>query len=836
MKIKIQANHLCRFILLMFFSVTGTVYGQLTGIKTIPGNYATISAAVSALNTQGVGSGGVTFNVSAGYTETLSARIAMTGTGTLANPIVFQKSGSGANPKITAYAGTATPSSATPDGIWSFQGSDYVTIDGIDLYDPNAANPATMEYGYGLFRNTAYDGAQYNTIRNCTITMNRVNNASGTSPMVDGSVCILVINSTPAAATSAFAPFAPSGTNSYNRFYSNLLQNCNYGIVLTGSIAATPFDLGDNGNDAGGSALSTGNSILNYGGGSNSVSSAGVRAINQWAVNISYNTINNNNGSGISPKGNLYGINAESGLSGNADINFNTVTLKASSGAGDVTGITNGIGATAASNTVNLNNNVVTNCTCPGNFTGIYNSADAATVNVNNNIVSYVTQTSVSGSVTGINCLGTNLTMGNNLVSHLTVTGTATGSNYHWIYGISCVAPTSWCHDNTMEYLTLNGQAFAMVVTGISGGNGSAPNETCTNNIIKEITCTSAMTSFQLTAFNFGTTGTKTIQYNQVYNVVAGSSQNFFTGIGGKGQISDNLIHDIQFQLSTNGSMTGISLTSDGTVSHNQVYGLSVTSGTTGPITGISATNATTGTICKNIITNLSGANTGTIVDGIDLSGGTKNVYNNFIGDLRAPNSPSATAIAGINITASGSYNIYNNSIFLNANSTGATFGTSGIYVNTAGTLDLRNNNVVNTSIPNGGAYTCACRRSSTTLSTYSNLSNNNNFYAGTPGLYRLIYYDGTNSDQTLAAYKTRVAPRDAASVTENPPFVNTSTQPFDLHLSTSLPTQCESHGTRITAPVAVTDDYDGDIRQESLVIPEPVSDRISGPMKGISS
>ena len=98
-----------RNVLLMALAlvITSATFGQLTGIKNIPGSggandYATISAAITALNSAGVGSGGVTFNVAASYTETITAPLSVTATGTLANPIVFQKSGSGANPLITA--------------------------------------------------------------------------------------------------------------------------------------------------------------------------------------------------------------------------------------------------------------------------------------------------------------------------------------------------------------------------------------------------------------------------------------------------------------------------------------------------------------------------------------------------------------------------------------------------------------------------------------------------------------------------------------------------------------------------------------------------------------
>ena len=49
---------------------------QLTGSKTIPGNYASVALAVTDLNTQGVGAGGVTFTVADGYTETAPAEAA----------------------------------------------------------------------------------------------------------------------------------------------------------------------------------------------------------------------------------------------------------------------------------------------------------------------------------------------------------------------------------------------------------------------------------------------------------------------------------------------------------------------------------------------------------------------------------------------------------------------------------------------------------------------------------------------------------------------------------------------------------------------------------------
>ena len=106
----------------------------LTGIKTIPGNYPSLAAAIADLNTLGVGSGGVTFNVAAGFTETLPSLSAglITATGASSDPIVFQKSGSGANPLITAFSpGVST----TVDYLIAIAGGDYITFDGIDLQE-----------------------------------------------------------------------------------------------------------------------------------------------------------------------------------------------------------------------------------------------------------------------------------------------------------------------------------------------------------------------------------------------------------------------------------------------------------------------------------------------------------------------------------------------------------------------------------------------------------------------------------------------------------------------------------------------------------------------------
>ena len=66
---------------------------------------------MQTLNFQGVGSGGVTFNIIAGHTETFSDPLVGTITQQVqhTNQIIFQKTGVGINPLITAALnGTTT--------------------------------------------------------------------------------------------------------------------------------------------------------------------------------------------------------------------------------------------------------------------------------------------------------------------------------------------------------------------------------------------------------------------------------------------------------------------------------------------------------------------------------------------------------------------------------------------------------------------------------------------------------------------------------------------------------------------------------------------------------
>ncbi len=332
-------------VMLIVLLAGASSYAQIAVTVTNPANttpnlaatYTSFSDVLSALNSVTAMTGPIVLTLTEGGSETAPAKGFVLGSPTLnpvlsaTNTITINKSGGTVT--INAGVGTSLPS-ATPDGMLILNGADYVTIDGITFTDGNSASATVaMEFGVALFKLSAGDGCNFNTIKNCTFNMQRINNGTGGGPLFEGSVAIGSYNSVYTAATTVLIPtnggtLATNGTNSNNKFYTNTINGGNYGIGLSGYTAPSGGPapngntfLGDLGNDVGGSSAGQGNTILNFGGAPSAVKpAAGIRAYNQWSINISYNTINNNNGSGVNHVSTLRGIHAESGASANATI------------------------------------------------------------------------------------------------------------------------------------------------------------------------------------------------------------------------------------------------------------------------------------------------------------------------------------------------------------------------------------------------------------------------------------------------------------------------------------------------------------------------------------
>lgn len=722
------------FACISFFAV----HAQLSGTKNIPGDYANLGAAITALNTSGVGSGGVILNVIAGNTQTATGtNYQVTATGTAANPITIQGNGNTVN-----YTGTA----GTLDGVFVFSGSDYVTLDNFVI-----TGDAATEWGVALLAPATTNGAQHNVIKNLNITLNKTNT---------GSVGIYTAHHTPVIAT-VLTVTSFTGTNSYNRFYNNVIQNVYNGYSITGFPAAAPYDLYDQQNEIGNTGLTS--SISNYGGGASQAQ--GVFAISQNKFKV-YKT-NINSAGGTNSTGVLYGINLSTGLNSDVDVYSDTLSLTSAAAASNMFGLNCTMGGTGAGNTVNVYNNLVQNCSytllSSGEFRGLYAGATATYTNVYNNTVTNNTL-NTSGQISPVYYGGSSSTLClkadlyNNTITSNNRTAGVTLGQFNCLYASSSTVLTQ-AHDNIMN----------------NNGNATA----------------SAGATYGY--YNFAFTFTENTYNNQISNLTGG------TGV------------TVALFASSGSGPTNKS------VYNNQIYAISG-AGQTG---AIQSDYATTGAVYKNNIYNISssavtgtpgtfGINIGANIPNTDIS-----VYNNFISELKTPASTATGAIYGLWLQGSSvSYiKAFNNTVYLDASSSSSsTFGTAAAFIAaTPADVNMRNNILVNMSTPGPtGGFSAAVVKGSTAVINYDILSSYNCLYAGTPAANRLIYNDGTNSDQTLAAFINRVNPRDHASFSELPPFINVAVSPYNLHINPASATQCESGGTPIAL---VATDYDGNAR-----------------------
>ncbi len=733
-----------KFITLIFLLIiSGLTFGQISGVKSIPGDYPTIANAISVLNSAGVGPGGVTFNVAGGYSELFTSATSglITATGTEANPIVFQRSGAGANPVITGF----TVAGNVYDYIIALKGTDYITFDGIDVKEPTGV----IEWGYAVLKASATDGSQFVTIKNCAITLKQSLNTN--------TVGIYSANILPGTAPTALLTVtARSGANSNNKFYSNTISGCYSGIVMNGYADATaPYAYYDQSNEIG---KDGGNSITGPGG---SITACyGIYTSYQDRLTIAYNLVNGTVTS--SGAGTCAGIQLNTANNANVNVYNNTVSI-AYNGTANFYGLYNNQGTTCVNNMCNFYNNTVTNCTYPNATSNscyyIFNGTSAITMNTYNNQV-------------------TNNTYGS-------ATATASGAVYGmYTFGNPSTPPTTNYYGNS--YI---------------------------GNVRK-----------QSAALNAGTT--------YCFQIIGSTAAMM--------NIHDNIASNDTNNTNNPGAIYGLYLNSGASIKN--LYNNTITNiqQSNGQITGIYMSEGNNQSVYNNKVQNLKTLGTvaaNNIIYGIWLQGssggGPMYAYNNYVGELKAPNSLSGNAIYGIYGFGSGLsiLGIYNNTIYLDGTSTSSGFGTVGIYVGSGpASIDLRNNIVVNNTTPTGTGLAIALKSNKFSLYipgvvNFSSTVNNNNYYAGTPSSTHLIAYitDGTNfgTSMTLSDYKVLEWPRECYSVSENPPFVNVAISPYNLHLNASIPTQCESAGTVVSTPVSIVNDWDNDARYPNAGYPD---------------
>lgn len=795
----------------------GSLHAQLTGLKMIPGDYPSLGAAITDLNTQGVGPGGVVFNLLAGNPQTAPAGgYVITASGTATDQIIFL----GNSNVITAAAPQVA--GQLNDAIFKLVGADYVTLGQFAMIE-NPANTITAaatndmtEWAVALLYASATDGA-----KNCSILANSISLVR-TYQNSFGIYSTNRHNATTIGTANDIT--SPTGANDNLTIQGNTISNVNIGICVIGSTTGANMI---NGLLIGGPNPGDGNIISNYG--STNVFSTyisvsgtvnGIVINNVLNANIQGNTITSS--AGGTTAGTLRGIFIQAtgtlpttGTFTNT-VNGNTISLHTGVATGDMFGIRNEAGNANVSFVIVNNNfsNFVSSSS--GAVTFISNTGAGQNQTISNNTFTNLSLAN-TGSVTFIGASttlpanGTQTVTGNSIVTGFTKTA-AGGTVTLFTSSASSPGTAVITHAaNNFSNISVTGATTIAGWVNTDGSTAPHPQKTFTGNQFSNWTGgTNAVT-----AMNISYLGTNSsVSGNTITNI---TGQGAITGlsIGSSGSataatVNGNVINTLT-SSGTGGTVTGLTSANPATINYsgNMVNTLSSTATT---VNGIVVSGGGTVHINANKVYDLSSSNAAGVVTGLITSGGTTvNVYNNLIGDLRAPASSGANMVIGLNITGGTTVNAHYNTIYLSATSSGINFGTTGIGASTTPTVVLRNNLVVNLSTAAGTGLVAAYRRSGTTLTSYSTASNNNSFYAGTPSATNVIYTDGTNIDQTLTAFKTRMATRDALSVSVNPTFSSTTgSSPSFLHIPAATTTLLESGGVVVTG---FTADYDNDAR-----------------------
>ncbi|MBS1513812.1 MAG: hypothetical protein JSS63_02195 [Bacteroidetes bacterium] len=804
---------LCVAAALVFFTGVSNAQISTNGSSGLAGSYPDLASAITALNGATITSP-VIISVDVGNPQTAPAGgYVITATGTVTNTITLTGNGN----TITANAGLTAGN--LNDAIFRLSGSDYVTIQGFSMQE-NAANTTTAaatnnmtEWGVALLYASATDGCQNVTIQNNTITLNRT--YQNTFAIYSNSTHTFAAVTTSVPATGA------TGGNHNLKIYGNTISNVNQGIVVVGTTAAADQNTGL---DIGGSSLAQGNSITNYG--TTGTFSAyanvsgtvnGILIRNSNGFNCSYNTVTSSVG-GVTA-GTLYGIQQAAAsvvptTTFTNNITYNSISLKSGLASGAMNGINVPAGSASTTSTFNITNNDFNNFGHTVSGTGVITYIVTASVHLNttisNNTFTNMT-VNTTGSVTFISQTftltlagGTKTVSGNSIVTGFSKTGAGGTILCVTDNGSSTTVVQSNCTNNNFSNITVTG---ATTLTGLSyTDGGTAPSRTVTGNTISN--WTGGTSAINCMNFTYWSGSTSTLNTNTISNV---TGQGAVTGItigstvitANPMSVSNNTINNLS-STGTGGAVTGITCSNTSPVINingNTINTLSSTGASL--VSGISVSGATNTSVYKNKIYDLTGSNASSTVSGVTVSGGTLvYIYNNLVGDLKAPSANAANPVNGINISGGTTVNVANNTVYIAAASAGALFGSSAINASTTPTVTLNNNIFVNNSTSSGAGLTVAYRRSTTTLTTYGALSNNNDFFAST------IFTDGTNTDILMSAYKTRVASRDAASFSESPNFRSTAGSNANyLKIDSTIATQLEGSASIISTP-AITSDY----------------------------
>jgi len=326
---------------------------------------------------------------------------------------------------------------------------------------------------------------------------------------------------------------------------------------------------------------------------------------------------------------------------------------------------------------------------------------------------------------------------------------------------------------NTVKNCIISGNSGTTISTGISsGGNDGVPNS---NNVIRNNQIFRARDGVAVTRNDGATfdqnwiiTGNSlgsTVDADTLWGgMLLGGVQNF--------TVSDNTITNCR---SDNEIAKGIQFENakDGTFSGNRMSGVTNTS--SDPFTG----GAAIGIYLKNATANIT-------------------FSNNAISNVSAPGARFDPSACGIRIFQGGGYKFYYNSVNLSPSQSDSDRLSAALYiedaVNTAGSIDLRDNILVNSKA--AGTRYAVYNDSGAGAAVFSTIDYNDYFAQN-------VGYSGGATKVTLGDWKATTG-QDAHSLSVNPSFYSAT----DLHITIDSPVRFAG-----TALPEVLVDFDGEIR-----------------------
>jgi hypothetical protein len=799
-------------------SVSGFVAGNastancsVSGVKTIPGNYASLTAAAAALQSAGI-SGPVILELQPSYTsasETFPITLGYIPCSSPTNTITIRPAAGATNRVITS-----TNSASTVD----INGGNYWIIDGRSGGIGNTSNLKISNTGGGggssafrIISNGSNNVVKYtsfvgtggnllsaviffigsptlscnnNVIDNCSIDGNADGSSSPTANVARNGIYSLannsVINSNntisnckifnwfvASASTTSSGILLSTGNSGWtitgNSFYQTSPRVC-----LSGTTPLIAINISDiNGNNfnisnnfIGGSAPNCGGSAWTQSGADNQF--VGV-LLNAGFTNPSYidgNTITNINTSTtyFEP---FYGIKCTSG-----DVNIGV------QGA-NIIGNSSGTGAIS----ILSGNTSSSGATSRG--IGIIPSGNYGSSNIKNNFIGSIT---LAGSSA--------------LAFH----------NFIGIHSLSMIA------DISNNYI----------------GAGTTPNSIYASNTAV------GSNNQQVVGILSNTPGVATINSNQIANLknaftTSAGSFSTMRGIAALGisNIRDNTIRDLysasnETGTGVNSSIIGIQYFNDNawttSVYNNKVYSLSNSNTTAAvSVTGIFYDGqVSNGTVERNSVFALSAASSAATINGIYASGGLASYINNMVSlgiDTFGNQLTLPCKINGILDSLDGN-NYYHNTVYIGGTGVGSAVNNTFAFRSTItnSVRDIRNNIFINarSNAASGGKHYAL--QVAGTAPNPSGLTLDYNIYqtTGTGGVFgKFNSVDVVN----LASWRTAVG-KDINSISALPCFSNATAGFGDLHLTNCFATLNPADGTGI-AISNVTEDIDGQVRSD---------------------